>query len=250
MRADHLGSYGYARKTSPNMDALAADGTLFLNAVSPAPWTLPTMGTIWTSLYPSVHGATRPSNLEQWMRDKKTFRPVTSAERIAHHPGGGAEERRLRDRRLRRRFLSRQGVRLRAGLRRVRRGRALRHPPAHRGAARLARSEAPEALLRLHARHRSALALRSAGRARRNDGAQRRARPARFEDARRGEEALPRVRFRPRLQGRGKRLVGVSARAHRQGERPPTRATSSTSSRSTIAASPTRISGSASSSKD
>jgi arylsulfatase A-like enzyme len=78
MRADHLGSYGYARKTSPNMDALAADGTLFLNAVSPAPWTLPTMGTIWTSLYPSVHGATRPSNLEQWMRDKKAFRPVTA----------------------------------------------------------------------------------------------------------------------------------------------------------------------------
>jgi arylsulfatase A-like enzyme len=78
LRADHLGSYGYQRKTSPRVDALAADGTVFLNAVSPAPWTLPTMGTIWTSLYPSVHGATRPSNLEQWMRDKKAFRPVTS----------------------------------------------------------------------------------------------------------------------------------------------------------------------------
>jgi arylsulfatase A-like enzyme len=78
LRADHLGCYGYARKTSPNMDALAGDATLFANAVSPAPWTLPTMGTIWTSLYPSVHGAVRPSNLEQWMRDKKNFRPVTS----------------------------------------------------------------------------------------------------------------------------------------------------------------------------
>jgi arylsulfatase A-like enzyme len=78
LRADHLGSYGYQRRTSPEMDALAADGSLFLNAVSPAPWTLPTMGTIWTSLYPSVHGATRPSNLEQWKHDRKNFQPATS----------------------------------------------------------------------------------------------------------------------------------------------------------------------------
>lgn len=78
LRADHLGCYDYARETSPALDALAADGTLFLNAVSPAPWTLPTMGTIWTSLSPSVHGASRPSSLKGWMTDRKDFRPVTS----------------------------------------------------------------------------------------------------------------------------------------------------------------------------
>jgi arylsulfatase A-like enzyme len=78
LRADHLGCYGYERETSPHLDALAADGTRFENAVSPAPWTLPTMGTIWTSLYPCVHGATKPSDLAQWMRDKKTFRPASS----------------------------------------------------------------------------------------------------------------------------------------------------------------------------
>lgn len=65
LRADRIGVYGNPRNTSPNMDALAHRGTLFLNAIAPAPWTLPTMATIWTSLHPSVHGATRISNLFQ-----------------------------------------------------------------------------------------------------------------------------------------------------------------------------------------
>jgi choline-sulfatase len=32
LRADHLGAYGYSRRTSPRMDALAAEGTLFEQA--------------------------------------------------------------------------------------------------------------------------------------------------------------------------------------------------------------------------
>ena len=57
LRADHLGAYGYRRETSPVLDALAADGTLFSDAVAPSPWTLPSISTLMTSLYPSVHGA-------------------------------------------------------------------------------------------------------------------------------------------------------------------------------------------------
>jgi len=30
--------------------------------VTTAPWTLPAMGSVWTGLYPSVHGATKRSN--------------------------------------------------------------------------------------------------------------------------------------------------------------------------------------------
>jgi arylsulfatase A-like enzyme len=63
LRADRLGCYGNPRNASPNLDALAKDGTLFRNAIAPAPWTLPTMATLWTSLSPSVHGATRISDL-------------------------------------------------------------------------------------------------------------------------------------------------------------------------------------------
>jgi len=59
VRADHLGCYGYHRRTSPAIDALAAQGALFDRAVSPSSWTLPVHMSIFTSLYPSFHGVDR-----------------------------------------------------------------------------------------------------------------------------------------------------------------------------------------------
>jgi len=56
LRADHLGSYGYERNTTPNIDLLARDGVLFLNTVAQAPWTLPSHMSLFTGLYPSTHG--------------------------------------------------------------------------------------------------------------------------------------------------------------------------------------------------
>jgi arylsulfatase A-like enzyme len=52
IRADHLGTYGYHRNTSPNMDRLAAKAQVFENGFTPAPNTfeaLPkfTQGTYW-----------------------------------------------------------------------------------------------------------------------------------------------------------------------------------------------------------
>ena len=41
LRADHLGTYGYDRPTSPRIDAWAEDAVVFENARSVAPWTLP-----------------------------------------------------------------------------------------------------------------------------------------------------------------------------------------------------------------
>jgi len=49
LRADHLGCYGYPRKTSPNIDSFAADSTLFFNAYSSSPWTLPSHVSLFTS---------------------------------------------------------------------------------------------------------------------------------------------------------------------------------------------------------
>jgi len=56
LRADHLHSYGYTRQTSPNIDALAADGAVFETVISPTSWTLPAHMTLMTSLAPEEHG--------------------------------------------------------------------------------------------------------------------------------------------------------------------------------------------------
>lgn len=51
-RADHLGMYGYPRPTSPNLDRLAADGTLFVNGWAHAPSTRYSMPAILTGRLP------------------------------------------------------------------------------------------------------------------------------------------------------------------------------------------------------
>lgn len=57
LRADHVSAYGYSRPTTPRLDALAREGVLFENALSAAPWTVPSVASLLTSLYPSQHGA-------------------------------------------------------------------------------------------------------------------------------------------------------------------------------------------------
>lgn len=55
LRADHLGCHGNQRETSPAIDGLARSGAQFMNAISPASWTLPAHMSMFTSLYPSFH---------------------------------------------------------------------------------------------------------------------------------------------------------------------------------------------------
>jgi arylsulfatase A-like enzyme len=55
LRVPNLGAYGYDRETSPQIDALAREGTLFEAAFSPAPWTVPALGSLLTSTYPHQH---------------------------------------------------------------------------------------------------------------------------------------------------------------------------------------------------
>ena len=56
LRADALGCYGAEHPTSPNIDALAADGVLCVNAVSTTSWTLPAHVSMLTGLDISAHG--------------------------------------------------------------------------------------------------------------------------------------------------------------------------------------------------
>ena len=56
LRADHLGSYGYPRETSPFMDGLAKRGVRFANAAASSHWTAPSHATLFTGLYNRAHG--------------------------------------------------------------------------------------------------------------------------------------------------------------------------------------------------
>ena len=56
LRGRNLGSYGYFRDTSPNIDRLAGEGVRFTRAYAPSSWTLPSLASLLTSLYPRQHG--------------------------------------------------------------------------------------------------------------------------------------------------------------------------------------------------
>ena len=56
LRADHLSVYGYSRDTSPNITAFAKDALVIDNVISQSSWTAPSVASLFTSFYPSVHG--------------------------------------------------------------------------------------------------------------------------------------------------------------------------------------------------
>lgn len=55
-RADRIGAMGYHRELTPFLDELAAEGTLFENAVSASSWTKPSTTSLLSGLTPGVHG--------------------------------------------------------------------------------------------------------------------------------------------------------------------------------------------------
>ena len=56
LRADHVGAYGYARDTSPEMDRLAGEGILFEQAQVQWPKTNPSMASMMSSTYCMTNG--------------------------------------------------------------------------------------------------------------------------------------------------------------------------------------------------
>ncbi|HUR28565.1 MAG TPA: sulfatase-like hydrolase/transferase, partial [Planctomycetota bacterium] len=60
LRLDHTAFSEHpasARELTPNLARLAARGTVFQNAISQAPWTMPSFASIFTGKYPHEHGA-------------------------------------------------------------------------------------------------------------------------------------------------------------------------------------------------
>ena len=54
-RAAEVGAYGYPRRTTPEIDRIAAEGIVFERAYTPAVYTLGAMSSVWTSQYPDRH---------------------------------------------------------------------------------------------------------------------------------------------------------------------------------------------------
>jgi arylsulfatase A-like enzyme len=72
LRYDHVGCYGSERETTPNMDAFASDAVRFQRAYSTAPWTMPSVASMLTGLYP---GACRPADTWDLLAEELTTLP-------------------------------------------------------------------------------------------------------------------------------------------------------------------------------
>ena len=89
LRSDHLGCYGYDRATSPFIDQLAESGMLFERAFAQAPWTAPSVASIFTSRYPSELGVGAIEDeaglrhLESYSASGLGSEPATLAEALA-----------------------------------------------------------------------------------------------------------------------------------------------------------------------
>src|SRR5262245_28386484 len=64
LRADHLGVYGYARDTSPTLDALARQGSVFMRCYAQSTATRASHASLFTGSYPRTHGV--HSNFEEY----------------------------------------------------------------------------------------------------------------------------------------------------------------------------------------
>jgi arylsulfatase A-like enzyme len=79
LRPDRLSCYGYARRQTPGIDRLAAEGLLFEHARADAPWTTPSMASVLTGVYATRHGL--QSTSVHRLRDEAR----TLAEILAEH---------------------------------------------------------------------------------------------------------------------------------------------------------------------
>ncbi|MGD8395966.1 MAG: sulfatase, partial [Candidatus Eiseniibacteriota bacterium] len=59
LRYDHMSVHGYARQTTPHLDAFAATAVRFSQATTPRPKTTPSVASMLTGLYPHSHGVRR-----------------------------------------------------------------------------------------------------------------------------------------------------------------------------------------------
>lgn len=83
MRADALGPYGYKlRKTTPNLDKLAARGMVWERTVSQDAWTVPCVASLFTGVDPQAHGTLRYDTKVRKEMDTMSLQQDTLAEQF------------------------------------------------------------------------------------------------------------------------------------------------------------------------
>ena len=75
LRADHVGAYGGGSLT-PNIDAFAREATVFENTIAQAPWTKPSIASLFTGRGPLAHGV-------RLLNDRLPQEAVTLAELLS-----------------------------------------------------------------------------------------------------------------------------------------------------------------------
>ena len=91
LRPDRLSCYGYDGHETPNIDRIAARGVRFVNAHSAASWTVPSMGSMMTSLYPTQLGLVEvepePGEMLEWRvpRNQKSYDIPARAKTLAEY---------------------------------------------------------------------------------------------------------------------------------------------------------------------
>ncbi len=56
LRRDHVSYFGYERNTTPNLDRLLTESYTWTSAVTPSTWTMPSIASLFSGLYPTSHG--------------------------------------------------------------------------------------------------------------------------------------------------------------------------------------------------
>jgi arylsulfatase A-like enzyme len=79
LRADHVSGYGYARLTSPLIDAFSRGAIVFTDAIAQAPYTKASVASLMTGLYPSAHKTVTASvPFPETMTGHLTSLPITT----------------------------------------------------------------------------------------------------------------------------------------------------------------------------
>ncbi len=81
-RADFTTPYGAENPTTPFLESFARQSVLFKNAFSTAPWTVPSMFSMVTGLYPSEHGMVEKGNAKKRSPNVLPEDAVTLAEHL------------------------------------------------------------------------------------------------------------------------------------------------------------------------